>query len=115
MITIFCEIRLLKLPSPSEPGAGWCRLVQDLHRGAENRLCSFKPGLSSLVQILHHLTPGSEGDGSFNNLFTKNSYHRQELVFLYIAACESEVPYDQEYALIIALLSTPKKSIFIIY
>ena len=40
-----------------------------------------KPGLSSLVQILHHLTPGSEGDGSFNNLFTKNSYHRQELVF----------------------------------
>ena len=30
----------------------------------------YKPGLSSLVQILHHLTPGSEGDGSFNNLIS---------------------------------------------
>ena len=32
---------------------------------------TYEPGLSSLVQILHHLTPGSEGDGSFNNLISQ--------------------------------------------
>ena len=32
MITIFCEIRLLKLPSPSELGASRCRLCTALLR-----------------------------------------------------------------------------------
>ena len=70
------------------------------------------------MQSLHRLAPGSEGDGSFNNLISqKIVIIGKNYFFLYIAACESEVPYDQEYALIIALLSTPKKSIsiFIIY
>ena len=50
MITIFCEIRLLKLPSPSEPGAGWCRLVQDLHRAAENGLKRLKVNYAQRVE-----------------------------------------------------------------
>ena len=42
MITIFCEIRLLKLPSPSEPGAGWCRICTALLR----------PGFGSVASSL---------------------------------------------------------------
>ena len=38
MITIFCEIRLLKLPSPSEPGAGWCRICTALLKTDFNKV-----------------------------------------------------------------------------
>ena len=31
---------------------------------------SYKPVFSSAVQILHQPAPGSEGDGSFNNLIS---------------------------------------------
>ena len=51
------EIKMLKLPSPSEPGAGRCRLVQVLHRGAETGLVcpvseTFGDYISKCSQIL---------------------------------------------------------------
>ena len=44
------EIKLLNLPSPSEPGAGWCK---PLHRGAENGLYTYIDQLENFDEFIY--------------------------------------------------------------
>ena len=46
-------------------------LIVDLYYDVPSLVWQLKSGLSSAVQSLHRLAPGSEGDGSFNNLISQ--------------------------------------------
>ena len=81
------EIRLLKLPSPSEPGAGWCRICTALLKTGFNRPYANQGSRPSLICV-------------------QISWYTERTVGVYLFCI---------YVLCIAIIPKPKLCIFFIF